>query len=402
MTTTPNSSSLPTVAVFGEWSQNNIGDHAIHEGVQDFYGDLGWRVKSFDCGALRASTTPVEKLRAPARAVASLGKTPFGDQLVPIAKRTLRGMRQQILMKRLMPQLAEVDAISVGGGALLTDSNLHFPQSLAELTWAANMLNKPLLCLGCSAEGSWSRRGEEIIRRFVSRCDFIATRDHESAQRISRLLGREIPVFGDFALPVSSLRAIPTWKRRYGLAINVTCVPAPFTLLQDQYEDALVEMVRAALSQTLTARGVALFTTGAAQDVEPAIRVHSRLASLGAELHVGKSLPQLRGIMRSSDVVVAARLHAAIIALAERIPVIGFSATPKIRSFFETVGLEQHSFGLSDSPARVANEVFRVIGGPEQRPSSTRLATLIETRKRTQDYLHALSQERHYPKAASA
>lgn len=47
------------VAAFGEWSQTNIGDHAIHEGVLEFFRGCGWRVHSYDFGALRPTTGPL-------------------------------------------------------------------------------------------------------------------------------------------------------------------------------------------------------------------------------------------------------------------------------------------------------------------------------------------------------
>src|SRR5688500_5610741 len=164
----------PTVAAFGEWSETNIGDHAIHEGVGTFFNDCGWRVRSFDLGALR----PASGARPGVTSISQLNDSRVMPlralDTMPAAKRALRCWRQQLLVKRLLPDLARCDAICVGGGALLMDINLHFPQSLEALTWAARRLNKPLLCLGCSTESDWSPRGRQIVHDFLSACGFVA------------------------------------------------------------------------------------------------------------------------------------------------------------------------------------------------------------------------------------
>lgn len=379
----------PTVAAFGEWSETNIGDHAIHEGVQTFFGDSGWRVRSFDMGALRPSTgarpgVTSENNDARVRPLVAL-------DTLPTAKRTLRGLRQRFLIKRLLPELARCDAICVGGGALLMDINLHFPQSLDALTWAARRLNKPLLCLGCSTESDWSPRGRQIVHDFLSSCRFVAVRDHASAARISNLLGRDVPIFGDFALHIKKGdQALRPWiAPRYVLAVNVTHVPAPYTASQQRYEDGLVTLVRDIMKQRPNG-AVAIFTTGTAQDVAPATRVWRRLVSDGAELHLGHSLAQLRSVLRCCEAVVAARLHAAIISLAEELPVLGYAATPKVGNFFESIGLRSDYFGPNDPTAVVANRLSQLLSQHE-RLSASVAAPFDGARQCAREFLSTLT-----------
>ncbi len=386
----------PVVAAFGEWSETNIGDHAIHEGVLHFFAECGWRVRCYDFGALRPSAGP--------RPGVTADRAPDAFDLraslaaVPAAKRLVRGWRQQFLIKRLLPQLVQCDAICVGGGALLMDSNLHFPQSLAALTWAARRLRKPLLCLGCSAEGHWSWRGRGIVREFVDLCDFIAVRDRASARRIAQLAQREVPVFGDFALAPGLVQPPEAAGRRYLLAVNVSHVPAAQGDLQQRYEDGVVRLVQRVLERVPGAKA-ALFTTGTAQDLAPAARVLGRLAASGVELHPGRSLDQLRGLMRDSCAVVATRLHAAIIGLAQGVPVIGYSATPKLGNFFDTLDLGRHSFTVDDALARVVAELQRLLRAGPQLPTPA-CAAIEQTRRAARRFLEQVAQHSYLPEAA--
>ena len=263
-----------------------------------------------------------------------------------VIKRELRGFRQRVLIARLLPQLNRCDAICVGGGALLADSNLHFPQSLSAIAWAARVLGKPLLCVGCSAEGEWSRRGGGMVHDFALRCDFIAVRDSETAKRFSKLLMRPVEVFGDFALPLS----VPANRApRHGIGLNVSQLPPQWLKYEQQHEDALVKLIR--LAAAPGAEKIIIFTTGNAHDTAPAKRVVKALAEFGPEVFFPASLQQLRTFIQARYAVVATRLHAAIIALAEGVPAIGFSSTPKIGNFFSTLGMRNYGFQLADNAA---------------------------------------------------
>lgn len=333
----------PVVAVFGEWNTANLGDRAIHHEVLRFFADCGWHTSSFGLGSLAR----IDTHRTPGT---SPGKNAV-QRLSPVAKRVLRGVRQRCRMPALLHSLSRVQAIAVGGGALLSDANLHFPQSLAVLADSAKLLNKPIFCLGCSAEGKWSVQGERKIRRFLAACAMVAARDDVTAERILGVLHRPIPVFGDFCLTEAGLGAEKFRKRAPdGIAVNVCRVPAPWDAAQERYERTLVAMANRFLHDATGSepRTVRIFTTGAPDDVLPAQRVFSRLAGGRVELHVPRNLEQLRGMLQASTLVLASRLHGAVLALAENVPILGFSPAPKLKNFLSTIGLEQYSFGTGD------------------------------------------------------
>lgn len=337
----------PVVAVFGEWNTANLGDRAIHHEVLRFFADCGWHVSSFGLGSLARIDSHGTQSAPPGT---SAGKS-AAQRFSPATKRVLRGVRQHCRMPSLLHSLSRVQAIAVGGGALLSDANLHFPQSLAVLAGSAKLLNKPVFCLGCSAEGEWSEQGERKIRRFLAACAMIAVRDDVTAERILGVLHRPVPVFGDFCLTEAGLSAEKFRKRAPdGIAINVCRVPAPWDAAQERYEHTLVAMANRFLHEGAGSepRTVRIFTTGTPDDVLPAQRVFSRLAGGRVELHVPRSLEQLSGVLQASTLVLASRLHGAVLALAENVPIVGFSPAPKLKNFLSTMGLEQYSFSFGD------------------------------------------------------
>ena len=377
----------PEAAVFGEWNTTNLGDRAIHESVLRYCADCGWSAASFAIGTLQAVErgTGTNSAVLPGRWRALL-------DAAPRVKRTLRALRQRRRIGALLPALARARAIIVGGGALLSDWNQHFPQSLAELAAAARGLEKPLFCLGCGAEGAWSPGGERKIRSFLTACSLVAARDEETAERIAQMLGQPIPVFGDFCL---SLAPPPARAAAPGtLALNVQLLPAPWHTAQARYEAAIEALARriGRAAAPASARVLRIFTTGSADDRMPAQRVAARL---GVELVVPRSLGELRGLLDASAVVVASRLHAGILALERGAAIVGFSPSPKLRRFFATLELGEYAFDLGG-----ADRLLECLGetGPEaiaaRQRSCLSQAPIWACRARVRDRLEALAAAR--------
>jgi polysaccharide pyruvyl transferase WcaK-like protein len=344
----------PELALFGEWNTANLGDRAIHRGALAFFEDCGWRTSSYALGSLVPVSPAEARLPAPPDAGA---QNAIRAALPPRVAQALRGARQQYRMLRLLPALRHAHAICVGGGALLSGPDMHFAQSLAVLTRTALASGKPLLCLGCSADGAWPPAAMRSIEAFLGACDIVSVRDAASARRIGAMLPlRPVSVFGDFCLAESELRErAADDTRRHVLAVNVGASPQPGGIWQRAYEDALVTL--AGGWQRAAARGqgggVVVFTTGTAQDIAPAQRVAQRLAAQRARLLLPTSFEELNALLRSSELVLASRLHAAILGLAQGAAVIGFSHSAKLQEFLDTVGLAAYGGGR-ETMARAA------------------------------------------------
>lgn len=399
---TSNTQSGPRVAAFGEWGETNLGDWAIHEGVLKFFGGFVSEVDCYQCGALQPfSDSSVYTVGSEARELQPYSRSvaaPSVGSALRHLKRSIRGVRQEFMMRRLMPRLAASDVICVGGGTLLTDVNLYFPQSLSAISRAAEELRKPLWCLGCGAEGEWSARGRTMIADFVAHCDFIAVRDRVTAERIADLSGKHIPVFGDFALPLALRPTRVPVARRYLLGINVSDIQQSWSAHQQEYESIMVELVRTFSAIAGRDMEIALFTTGAAQDDYPAMRVYQQLASVGATIHRPDSLDELRTLISECEIVLATRLHAAIAALAAGRPVIGISPTPKIENFLTTFGLGRFSFRV---PETTVSELITAIGNRGSLDSQWELMDQDDCVRTRDKALTQLAQLGHWPMTAS-
>lgn len=339
---------LPEIALLGEWNTSNLGDRAIHASALDFLESCGWRVRSCALGSLLPVADPRMVGLNGLSFQAVVRRAPG---MSPPLRRMLRAVRQNLRALRLAPALAGVRAIAVGGGALLSDANLHFPQSLDAVRRLAVLLGVPLVCVGCGAEGAWSPAGRRAFTRFLSACTLVAVRDGATAQRVSGVLSApaDIGLFGDFCLDdVLIARPAPRVPHQYGLAVNVTQLSGRASPAEQQsYEDALVELLRAYCARPSAARGTSLelFTTGVPEDAVAARRVLGRLTTRRASLFVPRSVQELGIVLRGSGLVVAARLHAAVLALAAHTPVIGYSPRPKLAEFFDTIGLSAYAVG---------------------------------------------------------
>ncbi len=348
----PTSARRLRIAVFGEWGETNLGDWAIYHGVAEFFSAPGTIVDAYRCGALRPFEFPASQSSSSAGVAAnrpapgSRAGNRVGFQLL---KRSVRGLRQEWLVRRLMPRLAQADLVCVGGGALLCDRNLHFPQSLVAIARAVQALRKPMWCLGCSVDGEWTPRGRQMIVEFLESCDVIAVRDVATAERLASATGRRVPVFGDFALPSRPTVKSSAGARRFVLGINVSRIPAPWDQHQKSYEDALVAIARRFLLETERKPEIVLFTTGTPQDDAPLARVHESLSASSTVAVKPANLDELHAVLEDSEIIIATRLHAAIVSLARGRPVLGFSPSPKIGSFFASIGLTEFFLQIPDA-----------------------------------------------------
>ncbi|MBW4557553.1 MAG: polysaccharide pyruvyl transferase family protein [Trichormus sp. ATA11-4-KO1] len=390
------------IAAFGEWNTTNLGDRAICQGVTEFFQKAGYSVDAYNFGTLKPVQNPIHLLSSHEKSGEVYFpkemnyKTPYSSfknisspsnfyslkiELTKILKRGLRPIIQRIRIQKLIPKLKNAQVIMVGGGALLSDTDLHFPQSLSTIMWASKKLQIPLICLGCSAETEWSKQGEKIITAFAKSCYFIATRDHNTANRLSQRLGTQVPVFGDFALlAIKPRQLMPHTSNQQILAVNVMAYKKHVSHYQSRYDDVLCKIINAWLDKHSgnNQSCVKLFTTGNSGDIKRAKIILSQLSTSSSSLHVCTNVEQLRTLMRSSTAVLATRLHSAILALAEGVPVLGLFVGPKIENFFSTLGISKHTVSVLNE--QVVLQVLKILEDDEFKRQSE-LINLFEMEK---------------------
>jgi polysaccharide pyruvyl transferase WcaK-like protein len=395
----------PRVAAFGEWNTTNLGDRAIFEGVLAFCQENGWEVDAYGLGSLTLiskqppAASPLLHAVAPSEAgnkgLRSLHRLKDNHSYT-LVKRSVRSFRQQLRIRSLLPQLKQAQVILVGGGSLLSDRDLHFPQSLAAISWAANHLQRPLLCLGCGAVEDWSPEGRAMIEQFAKTCHFIAARDHETAKRLTPMVAEPISIFGDFALTVNNGQeanfrhsAPPT------IAVNVMQLFDTREGYQQRYEEVLIKAVNAWTHQAANQSAqIKVFTTGNLEDLEPAKRVAQQISAANVELYLPTSVDDLCQMLSTSTVAITARLHAAILSISSGVPVIGLAAGEvhrKLHNFFGSIGISHDSISAFDDNA--VDQVLHLLNGSELKTqrNCVDLSEVMETRAKTRSLLKDLA-----------
>lgn len=394
------------IAVFGDWNTTNLGDKAILQGVNELFGRVGWKVDAYNIGSLNPVKENINLYSLSSKVDSKLYEEKnilikniydtYNFSHIQIIKRNfkkyLRLIRQKILIRTLIPRLRRTRAIVVGGGALLSDLDLHFPDSLSAITWASKKLQIPLFCLGCSAEGEWSKAGKNIITDFAKSCKFIATRDILTANRLTEIIEKPVPVFGDFALQVINQQlSVKDIYSQQILAINVMQLSRKWKTYQSKYEEILMKIVNKWLQKNSINNNyhVILFTTGDPGDMKIAKKLLLRLTTYNISLNIPTDVEQLRNILRSSKAVIATRLHSAILGLAEEVPVLGFGVDKKIEKFFSYLGISSHC--VSSVNEEVVAKIYNILED-EKFQKQPQLIDIYEMKKTQEKFIHMMLQ----------
>lgn len=351
-----------TVAIFGEWNTQNLGDKAIGANASQFFLDLGYQVKLFNFGSFSyqghvKGAEEIEKyfLREESPLPISLSKqykVSFLKKILPTSfftflKNCIRFFKHLKSMKRLANEVKDCKFIVVGGGALLENVSFHFTISMLSLLILRKWANKDFYCLGCSSSSKYGWLSRYITKKFLDGAKLVAVRDENTAQMLYENFERRFPIFGDFALNLNHIyhrkheNLKINHKKEIHVALNLMRYIGEYKEKQEMYERYLCEMIEHLLCDPRVEKKfvVSLFTTGDDGDYELVKRVGQRF---GLQTFNPKSLKALNEIYEKHDVIVASRLHATILAFSAGSIVVGIGLQGKKRGFFKNIGLESY------------------------------------------------------------
>ncbi len=355
-----------SIALVGEWNTSNIGDKAIGIKAVRYLLSLGFDVKLFALGSFRylghvATTRQLDELFSPtisAGQVDGVGQKllKFGHRHFPRSKFVFRFFRNYANRQSIRAEFVSCNAVLVGGGALLDDNGLHFPSSLLLIQKICRDLSLPLFSVGCSSSGNFSMAGKYILRKFVNYAQLVAVRDRESKRALQPLSKKDIFIFGDFALGMDLQEEGKTFVPPRSIAINVMHFAGSEKHLQHDYELFLKAVINFLRRRNFT---VTLFTTGDQNDLRAAQAVHSMTGQFSTIFHP-RTFQEIVSFLQTKDAVFCTRLHAAIMAIDANVPAIALWVTPKIKNFFETIGLSEYCIEAS-SGIDVNNSIADVL-----------------------------------------
>jgi polysaccharide pyruvyl transferase WcaK-like protein len=260
-------------------------------------------------------------------------------------------------------RLAGIDVVVVGGGNLLSDTDLNFPMKLAGALGEVARAGLPVAVHAVGVNRRWSRAGHHLFVRALCAGPLItATVRDQRSQRAWRdlLEPHGVPTAGlagdpgllavcHFDPPRRELAPGPGNDALVGLCITSPLAvryhasgPPPSVDFAVWYHTAALALVAAGLR-------VVLFTNGSPEDRAFLGRHGAAWAAAPRDIRSPRRHPitiapafatpaELVSFIAGCDVIIAHRMHACIVAHSFAIPSVGLKWDVKLDSFFALAG----------------------------------------------------------------
>ncbi|MGF1627072.1 MAG: polysaccharide pyruvyl transferase family protein, partial [Alphaproteobacteria bacterium] len=207
----------------------NLGDGVIAECLDHAMRrlDPALSVEAVDLAGRRDYGDGLNRSRA--RILTVMGSLP-----APMRRILIRALLGGLARVKLRPGWAErlrgSDAVVLGGGQLLADTDLNFPIKVASCLGLVAQAQLPVAVHGVGVGGPWSPTGRRLFRTAMARADIrsFIVRDGMSRQRAQEEFGQVLPcpvtTCPDPAVLVHEAYGIPVHRpgpaRRIGLCVS--------------------------------------------------------------------------------------------------------------------------------------------------------------------------------------
>lgn len=396
---------MTRICTIGVKYSSNLGDGVIAECLEHALrrADPALEVAAIDLAGRRAFGDGLNRSRA--RLLTALGRMPQPVRRM-LVRLLLTGLARFKLRPRWAEQLRGSDAVVLGGGQLLADTDLNFPIKVRACLALVARAGLPVAVHGVGVGRSWSPAGRRIFRAAFARADIRAfvVRDQVSRERAVAALGDALPVAvttcPDPAVLVHEAYGVPLHRRgsphRIGLCV---AHPGVLRLHADVGPSAVpVADFHVALARALVERGQQpiCFTNGAGED--ESFLHEELLPRFGREglLNCVTVAPRptvpsaLVALIGGLDAVIAHRLHASIIAYGLQVPHVGLNWDSKVRSFFAEVDRARFVIEPEDTvPATVLERLDEAVAAGVD--EAVWQQTLARSRASVRELVDALS-----------
>jgi polysaccharide pyruvyl transferase WcaK-like protein len=359
---------LKQIAVAGEVYSANMGDRTIHACLLYLLKRLNPAVEtiSIDISGRSPQAAVVDKRVHFKQRLALLQSSPAFSlplKMLNIFYQQLKMLQGQ--SSRWRSILEKADTLVIGGGQILMDDSLNFPLKISALTRLAQPMNLPYHISACGVGESWSQTGRVLFRRGLGAAQSITLRDHLSQQRLSQYIpDLASQVTFDPAIWAGEVYAIPSAKPTgdcFGLGvINMREANVHLESSQRFSKSAWVKLWLDLLERwEAKNQRVELFTTGSPVDHAFAVELFAAVQERGWKQVSLARYPDtptslITSLCRYSSVV-AARLHAAVLANAYGISTVGLAWDQKVEAYYAETGHPDLCFNLSQlHPGEVA------------------------------------------------
>ena len=266
------------------------------------------------------------------------------------------------LRRHVRTRLRGFDAVVVGGGNLLTDTDLNFPMKLAGALGEVARVGLPVAVHAVGVNHRWSRAGHHLFVRALCAAPLItATVRDQRSQRAWHDLLEPYGLPGAGLAGDPGLLAVrhfdPAPRNPTGEGVRVgLCITSPLAVRY--HASGLPPTVDFAIWYQTAARALAaaglhvvLFTNGSPEDRAFLARHGAVWCAAPGDDDLPLPHPvtiapafatpaELVGFIATCDVIIAHRMHACIVAHSFAIPAIGLKWDVKLESFFALAGRE--------------------------------------------------------------
>ncbi len=368
---------MKRVAIAGESFSTNVGDRAIHGCLCYLLKQLDPTIEaiSIDISGRIPVTRGDSRLHSKQR-MALLSSAPgfrLPIMLMKIAHHQLKILQGQF--DKVQENLETADLLIIGGGQLLMDDGLNFPLKLSTLTRQAQSLNLPYHFSACGVGQAWSHLGGTLFRRMLANAQSITLRDHLSQDRLSHLVpGIESSVTFDPAIWAASVYPVRSSHQtdvRIGLGVlnqseGNLHLPQKKRFSKRAWTDMWMDLLGKLAVDNYP---VEIFTTGSPADYVFARELFAVAQNEGWQMVSLAPFPDspetLLAALSGYSVVVAARLHAAVLANACGVSSVGLAWDQKVKAYYAETGRSDLCFNLMDfAPDEAANVCAALTGQP--------------------------------------
>lgn len=255
-------------------------------------------------------------------------------------------------LKAIIRTLRQTDLLISGGGGLFQDvTGFGSIPYYGGLLWLARQMGVPTLIFSQGLGPLRNPISRLMVRWIFERVSAITLRDQDAITLLQEI-GVRTPAIYLSADPVLALRGMPPGRaveilQQEGLDPQLPIVGVSIRPWKSWFEKQLKSFT-AVLAQFARQIGGQLLLIPFQRDqdtwicAEAAYCIQTRPADCVPPLHVlqGQYSPlEMHSLIGRLDLMIGMRLHALIMAAAQRIPAVGIVYDPKVRSFAEMVGV---------------------------------------------------------------
>lgn len=374
-----------TVLICGETLSSNLGDQVIGDCLAYLLRERPTpvEVKKFDislrgfgAASIKGTASPfLQRLKTFHRRLYARS-----DHYRSCINRLTHYKNQKAYIWKITQALIDVDIVIIGGGQLFQDNSLSFPLKMDLIVSICRKQGIPVVFFSVGVGEKWSSRGWEICEKMLSSDAVmrIYCRDERSSEILKARLIRDAgKVFTTFDVALLTKFAYSASKSKTGTVGIGTISPLSVSTVDAGYPFGRYDWARKFwrdLCVLLLERGevLELFTNGSEQDFLFATEIYNsipdkfRLSScISLAPRPMSSIDLVQGISRYERII-AARLHANIVAESLGIPWIGFGWDKKVPAFALTIEKQINVIHVPLSADAVFDHYLACLSGPQR------------------------------------